>query len=471
MSGTTRDGRSVAGALSRVLGTGSRDDFEQLLTEDVHWHGEDDAECHGRAVAGQFFSEIIGQGSLVVDDVDDVDIHDHQGADGVSGSADSSGPSAAQLRVSVTLVPHDRSARPHRHRLDLTIRDGLISRIVQAAAPPRIEVLHVDDCPNHEELLPRLRALLADHAIDADLVTIRVGSADAADRLRFLGSPTVRVNGRDVDLTAADRTGYGLQCRLYRAPDGTVAGAPSDAMILDALVDTSPAGTAVRAIHAGDLSTLRRVLDSDPDLARGPLADLGGRGLLHVATDWPGHFPNVAETIALLIAAGADPNAPGPGPHPETPLHWAASSDDIAAIDALLDGGANIETPGAVIAGGTPMADATAFGQWAAAHRLLERGARTNLWEAATLGLLPRVRKVLDQDAPTADDITHAFWGACHGSAPDTAAALLAAGADINWVGWDDLTPLDAAHRSDAPEHLITWLQDHGATSATRPPG
>lgn len=237
MSGTTRDARSVAGALSRVLVAGSRDDFELLLTEDVHWHGEDDAECHGRATAGQFFAEIAARGALAVDDVD------LRGANGGSDSDDASDTSVAQVRLAVTMVPHDRNARPHRHRLDLTISEGLISRIVQAAAPPRIEVLHVDDCPNHEELLPRLRALLADHAIDADLVTTLVDSDDAADWLLFLGSPTVRVNGRDVDPTAADRTGYGMQCRLYRAPDGTVTGAPSDAMVLDALVDTSPAGT------------------------------------------------------------------------------------------------------------------------------------------------------------------------------------------------------------------------------------
>lgn len=86
------------------------------------------------------------------------------------------------------------------------------------------------------------------------------------------------------------------------------------------------------------------------------------RTLLHNVTDWPGHFRNGAATVALLIAAGADVNARFAGPHTETPLRWAASSDDVEVLDALLDAGADIEAPGAVIGGGSPLRDATAFG-------------------------------------------------------------------------------------------------------------
>jgi len=92
------------------------------------------------------------------------------------------------------------------------------------------------------------------------------------------------------------------------------------------------------------------------DYATTRLRDHGDRTLLLVATDWLGHFPNVRGTIAALV----DVAAPSIGDHTETPLHWAASSDDIEALDALLDVGANIEARGAVIGGGTPLADATA---------------------------------------------------------------------------------------------------------------
>ncbi len=227
------------------------------------------------------------------------------------------------------------------------------------------------------------------------------------------------------------------------------------------------ARAAVSAIHDGDTGTLARLLDEHPELATIRLGDPRGmsRTLLHIVTDWPGHYPAGAQTVALLVSAGADVNARFTGPHRETPLHWAASSDDVAVLDALLDAGADIEADGAVIAGGTALADATAFGQWNAARRLIERGARTRLGEAASLGLLARVRAHLAGDSPTAQDVTAALWMACHGGQRGAAELLLDHGADLNWVGYDHLTPLDAATRAGADE-LAAWLRQRGAVSA-----
>jgi ankyrin repeat protein len=188
---------------------------------------------------------------------------------------------------------------------------------------------------------------------------------------------------------------------------------------------------------------------------------------LHVATDWPGHFPNSAGTIAALIAAGADVNTPFVGSHKETPLHWAASSDDVAALDALLDGGADIEASGAVLGGGTPLQDAVGFGQWKAARRLVERGARTTLAQAAALGLMDSVEEhFADKTPPTPDQINHAFWYACHGGQRSAVEYLLERGADANWLpGWEKRTPLDAAQRSHA-QTMVEWLRGRGAKSA-----
>jgi ankyrin repeat protein len=231
------------------------------------------------------------------------------------------------------------------------------------------------------------------------------------------------------------------------------------------------ARAAVAAIHSGDVAALRRLLEANPWLATARLGDddLGGmsRTLLHVATDWPGHFPEVAATIAALVAAGADVDARFRGPHEETPLHWAASSDDVAALDALLDAGADIEAPGAVLGGGSPLADARGFKQWNAAFRLLERGARTTIVDAATLGLRDRVEACFADGAPTREEITRAFWGACHGGRRECAELLLERGAELNWIPpWENITPLDAAEREGAGE-LVRWLRERGARSAT----
>jgi ankyrin repeat protein len=236
--------------------------------------------------------------------------------------------------------------------------------------------------------------------------------------------------------------------------------------------DDPRAVAAVDAIHSGDVERLSSLLQDHPELATAALGhadDLEKKGmtrtLLHVVTDWPGHFPKGADAVGVLMNSGADVNARFTGPHTETPLHWAASSDDVAVLDALLDHGADIEARGAVIGGGTPISDATAFGQWNAARRLLERGATTTFWESATLGLRDRVDAFFNADPPpSAEDITEAFWGASHGSQLGMAEYLHARGADINWVGWDDLTALDAARRSDARE-VVVFLEELGARS------
>jgi uncharacterized protein len=234
-------------------------------------------------------------------------------------------------------------------------------------------------------------------------------------------------------------------------------------------------GVAVKkTIESGDVEGLNRLLQENPDLARARIGcknlttGEGGRTLMHVVTDWPGHFPNGPSIVAALVAAGADVNGHAiGGAHEETPLHWAASSDDVAVLDALLDHGADIEAAGSVIDGTTALADACAFGNWRSARRLIERGAKSNLWQSAALGLMDRIEAEFAGTAqPSSEDITNALWCACHGGQRKAAEYLLARGADLNWVGHDKLTPLDAARRSEAHE-LAEWLVAQGAKSTT----
>ena len=93
-------------------------------------------------------------------------------------------------------------------------------------------------------------------------------------------------------------------------------------------------------------------------------------------------------------------------------------------------------------------------------------GLGTTLWQAAALGLMERVQELLESgvSAPL-HEVTTAFWCACHGGQRRSAEYLLGRGADINRVGHDGLTPIDAASRSGA-EELVEWLRSQGAKSA-----
>ncbi|MHB1810628.1 MAG: DF family (seleno)protein [Solirubrobacteraceae bacterium] len=89
-----------------------------------------------------------------------------------------------------------------------------------------VEVLYFDGCPNHEALLPRLRGLLPSTGDSPPIELREVADDEAAQRERFLGSPTVRVNGIDIEPGAEQRTDYGLKCRLYRTAAGELSGQP-----------------------------------------------------------------------------------------------------------------------------------------------------------------------------------------------------------------------------------------------------
>jgi hypothetical protein len=82
----------------------------------------------------------------------------------------------------------------------------------------KVELLFFDGCPSHERLLPSLRELAAEHG--AELEQRHIRTLDEAEEARFLGSPSVRINGVDVESGVGERTDFGLKCRLYRSLDG-----------------------------------------------------------------------------------------------------------------------------------------------------------------------------------------------------------------------------------------------------------
>jgi hypothetical protein len=80
-------------------------------------------------------------------------------------------------------------------------------------SPVIVEILYFEGCPSHGQLLPRVQRL-AERA-GADVRQRRIETPEEAEHQRFLGSPTIRVNGRDIDPGANDRTDHGVKCRLY----------------------------------------------------------------------------------------------------------------------------------------------------------------------------------------------------------------------------------------------------------------
>jgi len=87
----------------------------------------------------------------------------------------------------------------------------------------KIEVLYVPNCPNHTVALERLRDILPAESFQKHVNEVLVRDAEMAQSLKFPGSPTIRINGQDVEPQSEKTAAFGLMCRLYS--DGS--GAPS----------------------------------------------------------------------------------------------------------------------------------------------------------------------------------------------------------------------------------------------------
>ncbi len=98
-----------------------------------------------------------------------------------------------------------------------------------------VEILYFEGCPNSDIAFARVRQALASERAAADVRMVEVRDTDDAMARRFLGSPTIQVDGYDVEPDARLRGGYGFMCRTYQTPGGTVDGAPALQTIIDAI--------------------------------------------------------------------------------------------------------------------------------------------------------------------------------------------------------------------------------------------
>jgi N-dimethylarginine dimethylaminohydrolase len=98
-----------------------------------------------------------------------------------------------------------------------------------------IQFLYFEDCPSHDEALNRLREVMHQEGIEAGVVIIKVETEEQAQELKFVGSPTILINGHDI-IPVPQEARYYLSCRVYKLEDGRISPLPSHEMIRSALL-------------------------------------------------------------------------------------------------------------------------------------------------------------------------------------------------------------------------------------------
>ena len=99
----------------------------------------------------------------------------------------------------------------------------------------KLEYFYFPDCPSHAEGLTRLKKVLAERGLNPKIEITCVNSDEQAQDLDFIGSPTILVDGRDVDPQGRKGQSHALACRIYRLEDGRYSPLPSEQMIRKAL--------------------------------------------------------------------------------------------------------------------------------------------------------------------------------------------------------------------------------------------
>jgi len=100
----------------------------------------------------------------------------------------------------------------------------------------QVDILYFEGCPNHAPTVARVKQIAADMGLTIPVTEVQITTPEEAQQRRFLGSPTVLVNGVDIDPNARQKTSYGLSCRVYPG----MAGLPPDDMIQAALQSPQP---------------------------------------------------------------------------------------------------------------------------------------------------------------------------------------------------------------------------------------
>lgn len=176
----------------------------------------------------------------------------------------------------------------------------------------QIELLYFSGCPSAEPAHTRLKELLESRGCKDHIELMCITDENAAAHKRFLGSPTIRINGDDIEPGASDRTGYGLTCRLYRSTEG-LRTVPDDAL-MNRAID--------RAIDPASQSATRTPLRYRRMVFMGVMAILLG-GLLGLLVAWGQVITFVGATLVMAAYANNGHE------HDRQPYMWWAGSAGI----------------------------------------------------------------------------------------------------------------------------------------------
>lgn len=98
----------------------------------------------------------------------------------------------------------------------------------------KVDFLYFEDCPSHEQALERLHKVLKEENVKTEVSITEVTTEEQALDVEFLGSPTIRIEDRDID-PVLNHPNYALSCRTYHLEDGRISPLPSEAMIRRAI--------------------------------------------------------------------------------------------------------------------------------------------------------------------------------------------------------------------------------------------
>ncbi len=160
-----------------------------------------------------------------------------------------------------------------------------------------VEVLYFQGCPNHRPAVDRVREILREEGISADVGEVEVPDAATAQSLGFLGSPSIRINGLDIEPAARSASEFGMMCRTY-TEGGTRTGLPSRELIRRAAREALGGGT-----HACCTTEVEPRNHAAPSVTRSWL--LGGSVVAALAASLCCILPIVAGSAGLAALSAA----------------------------------------------------------------------------------------------------------------------------------------------------------------------